>query len=167
MSKLSSGWKIEDGAITQVIVSQKFDKGVGEEAQILNLSQETKFSTIAYKSDDLKKVLEKQVSQGIPAGYELQKDGLETKTENAKITPQGTLILEIRIKASVVPKFNTEEITRNLVGKKPKAARDYLLALPEVFSASVFIQPSLPEFAKTMPHLASRIKIETSSQSKP
>jgi hypothetical protein len=166
-SKLSAGWKIEESAITPLLVSQKFDKETGEEAQILNLSQEVKFTTTAFKEEDLRTVLEKRIAESTPQGYEIQVGASETKTEVAKISPQGILVLEIKIKANIIPKFDTKGIARNLVGKRPDAAKNYLLSLPEVFSANVFVQPPLPAFAKTMPHLTSRIKIETSSQPGP
>jgi len=163
-AKLASGWKIEDSAIVPFIVSQKFDKEIGEEAQILNLSQEVKFTTTAFKEEDLKTVIEKQLAESTPHNYAIETSTWEEKMKNVKISPQGVLTLEIKIEASIIPKFDKKEIASNLVGKRPAAAKSYLLSLPEVFAANVFVQPYIPTFAKTMPHLTSRIKINISSQ---
>jgi hypothetical protein len=163
-SKLQPGWKIEEGAITSSLVSQKFDKAVGEEAQILNLSQEKKFKATAYKEEDLKTVLEKELSTASPQDYEIEEGSQDTKIAVAKISPSGNLFLEIKFKANIMPKFETSQVRRNLVGKRPEAAKNYLLSLPQVASAKVFVYPPLPLFLKTMPHLTSRIKIKTSSQ---
>lgn len=157
-AKVPPNSKIEDTAIQKEVISQKFDKEVAQEASVVSLTQEVKFSAVAYSQDELFKFLAEKIKEDVPSSYEILSDF--SKVEIIETLPEGEgFILRTKFTGSLIPKFDTPKITNELVGKNPKTTKDYLLALQDVQEAQIAISPPLPAFLLTMPHVPGRISI--------
>lgn len=159
--KIPPGAKLEEQAIRSEVKSQKFDKEVGQEATAFSLTEETRFFTVAYRQEDLFKILSEKMKGDIPEGYEILSDFSTVEVLGAKDRENG-ILLKTKFKGALIPKFDLSKIAKELIGKSPKSTKDYLLTLQDVQEAQIAINPPMPPFLVTMPHLASRIAIRIS-----
>lgn len=156
--KVPQGAKLEEQAVRTELKSQNFDKEVGQEATAFSLTEEIRFFTVAYKQEDLFKILSEKMEGDIPDGYEILPDFSTVEVLGAKDQENG-ILLKTKFKGALIPKFDLPKIAKELVGRSPKSTKDYLLTLQDVKEAQIVINPPMPPFLITMPHLASRISI--------
>lgn len=156
--KIPQDARLEEQAIKSEVKSQKFDKEVGQEATAFSLTQEIRFFTVAYKQEDLFKILSGKMESDIPEGYEIVPEFSTVEVLGTQDKENG-ILLKTKFKGALIPKFDFQKIIKELVGKSPKITKDYLLTLPDVQEAQIAINPQMPPFLITMPHVASRISI--------
>lgn len=156
--KVTAGAKLEEAAIQAEAKSTKFDKDVGQEATVLSLSSEVLFSAVSYNQEDLFKFLSEKTKGDIPSGYQVLADFSTVEVYETLPRDDGVL-LKTKFKGALIPEFNLDQITKDLVGKNAKAAKDYLLTLQDVQGAHITVLPQLPGFLSRMPHAAGRISI--------
>lgn len=156
--------KVIDKAMKATVTSSTYDKKVGEEASEVSLDLTSSITATVYNAQDLKEILSKTLEQAAPEGYEVSQDGIETSAELSAVEANGDLIFIGRIRANLIPKFDKDELIRNLSGKKPQAAETYLKAIPSVVSYQVNIWPNLPAALQAFPRDTKRIKIQVTVQ---
>jgi len=161
--KLSGDQKLIDGAISKNVISSDFDKKVDDEASVINLKMEVEFTAMVFKEGDLEEVLKSLMDQSIPADLVRSDEKTQTETQNAKLSENGDLTFEAKLSLKLIPKYNVDEIKKNLTGKNLDKAKEYLNSLPEISTAEIHLSPPLP-FLKSMPKLAGNIKIVVSSK---
>lgn len=159
-----AGEKVIDNAIKVAVTTKTYDKKVGEEAAEVTLNLEITATATTYNEEHLKDILGQTLQQASPEGYEIAEEGQSTSAELVAIEDNGDLTFVGRIRANLIPKFDKDELSRNLAGKRPDAAATYLQAIPSVVRYDISIWPNLPDFLKSFPRDAKRIKIEVSVQ---
>jgi len=147
------------GANTEVTF-QKLSGKVGDEAQKLSLTLKLKVRSLAYNQEDAEEILQQAISEAIPQDFELREKESQMEIRSTNLedsTGQMTLLY----KAVLVPRIDEEEIKRELKGKYPKIALEYLYKLPNVVKADIEITPKgLPARLKHLPRLTQNITIE-------
>jgi len=157
--KLKEDQKLIDGAIGKKVISQSADKDVDDEASVVNLTMEVDFKATVYKEGDLKEVLKGLVTNAVPEKLKLADGGIKTQTEVSQLADNGDLVLDAKLTADLVPKFDEGQIQGNLAGQSTEKAQEYLASIPEVVSAKITLSPPLPGPLKKMPKAAGNIKI--------
>lgn len=156
--------QIIDKALKTTVISKTYDKHVGDEATDVSLNLSLGVVATVYNGQDLKDILSQTLAAAAPDGYEVSPDGQETSAELINVEANGDLTFLGRIRANLIPKFDKDELARNLSGKKPQAAESYLQAIPSVVSYQVNIWPNLPDFFKSFPRDPKRIHIQVTVQ---
>ena len=156
--------QIIDKAIKTSIVSKTYDKKAGDEATEVTLNLSLSVTATVYSGQDLKDILSKTLEAAAPDGYEVSTEGQETSAELIAVEANGDLTFLGRIRANLIPKFDKDELARNLSGKKPQVAESYLQNIPSVVSYQVNIWPNLPDFFKSFPRDSKRIHIQVTVQ---
>lgn len=161
--KLSGDQKLIDGAIATEVISANFDKKADDEASVVNLSMEIEFRGTVYKEKDLQEVLKSLVGQSVPSDLKLSDEAAQTETSDVKLSDSGDLTFSAKLSLNLIPKYNEDEIKKNLAGKKTDKAYEYLNSLPEIASAKISLSPPLP-FLNSLPKIEGNIKIIVSSK---
>lgn len=160
--KLSADEKIVEETLELSVKEKKFDKDIGDEASELNLSLSVNFKALAYNEKEIKDSFLKSLEEATPGGYELNKEG--TKIEVLGVSKKDKeMILKMTAKATLLPKLNIDEIRRNIAGKKPSVAQEYLKNLGSVDRVEILIKFPVLKNLQTLPHLPQNIQIETIS----
>lgn len=144
--------------VSKKIVEKQFSAEVDEETKKISLNLKVEFTTYAYKKDDVKKILDKNLKNKIPHGYFLDQNSIKLVLKNSKEITNGynlTFAYEVR----AIPKINLQETSNKIKGVLVKNLDKYLLS-DEVKSYSVKITPDLPGVFNTLPHRAENIKIK-------
>ncbi|HET7713098.1 MAG TPA: hypothetical protein VFK94_00870, partial [Patescibacteria group bacterium] len=156
--------RVIEKAVKSTATAKTYDKKVGDEASEVSLNLTLSIQATVYNALQLKEMLSKTLEQAAPTGYEISPDGIETSAELSAVEANGDLIFIGRIRANLIPKFDKDELARNLSGKKPNAAETYLKGIPSVLSYQVSIWPNLPEALQVFPRDVKRIKIQVTVQ---
>jgi len=169
--KLVGDQILPDGGYKSTIVSEEFNKKVGEEASTLDLTQTVKIEGFVYAESDLQNLLKEVLKEFIPEKYSIT--GAEEKLEISEAIASGmetledkteVLKMQVKVKSYVIPKVEEEDIRNNLIGQSVASAEAYLSRIPHVASLKIDLWPPLPGFLRTMPHIKSKIKIEIKHQ---
>jgi hypothetical protein len=158
-AQAGSNYQVIDKALKTVVTSKTYDHKAGDEASDVTLSLALSVTATIYSADDLKEMLTETLQQAVPDGYEASSDGVETSAELANVEASGDLTFTGRIKANLIPKFDQDQLKRDLAGKKPAAADSYLKDIPSVVSYQVNLWPNLPSFLQAFPRDPGRIHI--------
>lgn len=144
------GQNIPDESIELKILQKQFSADIDEEATTLNLNMQVEASALTYKEETLKELLS-QFAQ------EESNGSLESKPENLDIIEvnlergRGTLSLEGRYRANLVPKIDENNLKNQIAGKSQKSAKEIIKQNPEIsdvifkFSPNLIIFSSVPK----------------------
>lgn len=161
-AKVESDSKIILETVSLTTTSEKFNHKEGDIADNVTLELSVKATAVSIFQADLDGVVKEQLNPKVPAGF------IATKSVTPhfvfKSTKDGLTNLTTTIEAQLIPEYDLEGITRNLVGKKQDTARLYLLSLPQVKDAQMSFLPPAPGFITTLPHVAKNIKLNLVSQ---
>lgn len=158
--KVSSNQKIISDSLSFEIKNKEFDKNVGEEADKVKLRLEVEFSVLSYSEEDLGRLLEQEISQLIPEGFEYKPEEKELEFKLKELKDKDTAVFEANLKAFLFPKLDVGVIKNNLKGKTLTAGKNYLDSLKKVDSYQVKIFPQFPKKLVTFPHVSKNITIE-------
>lgn len=158
-SKITSNYKIINQAIQTSIIETKYSKDVGDETKELSLVLTIKVKTLAFNTNDLNDFIITIISKGIPEGYEYKKEEVKTEIKEAKIEKDKKVALRLFFKINLFPKINSEQIKKDLAGKNPNLAQDYLKTIPNVVGFEFDINPKFPGFLYTFPRVVKNISL--------
>lgn len=163
LTQLALGKVLDDGAITEKAQKLEFDKAVGEEANILQLSARIVFTATVFSVSDVEAVIGAKLKE---TNFSESKNWQNSKIETQvlKVESDKTLRLQAKFEADLVPILNNQEIARQISGKSVDFAKNYLLAIPEVENVNIKLSPKLPGFLGRLPRAKSQIKIEVKAQ---
>lgn len=153
---------IPEGGLEAEIVNETYSKKVGEEAADFKLSLEVKFTVKIFSEDDLKNILINSISESIPSGFEIDKEGSSVESE---ILEKGDDDLKVlgKIKANLIPIIDTSDIAKNIAGKDFGSTDKYLKSIGAITAFEIKLEPSIMKLFGTMPFISSRIKVNVTA----
>lgn len=158
-SQLNPQEKLIEESLKSTIVEKNFDKKIDEEANTIKLSLKLKVESLSFSENDFKELINDEIQKSVPTNFEYDSGQTETSFQ-LQGSSQGIFTFIASFKANLKPKFDVEEIKKNLVGKKPILGETYLGNLPNVQTFEIKISPRLPEKIATFPRVANHINIE-------
>ncbi|OGY25475.1 MAG: hypothetical protein A2Z11_03540 [Candidatus Woykebacteria bacterium RBG_16_43_9] len=159
LEKSNPGIVIPEGGLEPQILNEAYSKKTGEEALDFRLSLEVKFTAKIFSEEDLINLMIGSISETLPSGFEIDKEASVVESE---ILEKGDTDLKIlgKIKASLVPIINTDEVVKNISGKDFGSTDKYLKSMNSITSFEIKLSPSVFRIFGTMPFARSRIKVE-------
>ena len=152
------GKKLINESIEEKIIAEDYDHQIDDEAEEVSLGLKLELKGLVFKEEDLNKLIEERLKPKITAGFIL---GEEREVDFSYQESDGEgQVFEAKVRASLYPKIDEEEVKKKLKGKRPSAALDYLGFLPSVEDCEIEVSPKMPDFLLTLPHREERIKIE-------
>ncbi|MBI2007556.1 MAG: baseplate J/gp47 family protein [Candidatus Blackburnbacteria bacterium] len=158
---------IEGSALLEP-TSKTFSNKVGEETTTLKLSIEGKVIAFVMPADALNALIKAALESDIPSGFVLRQDQVEVsykrkeqeerKEKKETVKEQNIFIAEV--KANLLPKVDTDQISRAVAGKYQNVAKDYLAKIPGFTRAEVDFSIRLPGKLETLPRIPKNIKVE-------
>lgn len=149
---------IIDSDYDQEIIDQKYTHAIGEEADTLGLSLKLKLSTLAFKTQDLLLLAQKDISDQPTEGFITLEDASQIDITKAWVA-DGEADVVAKLKTKLVPQFDPQEIVTNLVGKYPETTESYLKSLPSFSKVDIELSPKLPRPLATFPRLTQNIHL--------
>lgn len=163
-SQISNQDIFVDGSLQATPSAKTFSNKVGDEASNLKLSLSLDVTGLSVKKSDITDLVQNIIKDKTPSGFVLRPDQITTNFN--LVQKQGsTYKFTATIEANLLPQLNSTEIAKNISGRFPNIAEDYLNKnVPGFVRAAVNIHPNLPSKIDTLPHVSQRIDITFSTE---
>ncbi|KKR11663.1 MAG: hypothetical protein UT39_C0004G0022 [Candidatus Woesebacteria bacterium GW2011_GWA1_39_21] len=151
-------------SITYSLTNKEFDKKVGDEGTTLSLSLELKADGVTVNKNDIEKLGLKYLSQRVPTGYSLKNNQIESDfTYQTK--EDSVYNLKLIVSANLLPQVDIDKIRKNITGKFPNTAEEYLKNNVPGYERVVikFLNINLPGRLGTLPRVPGNIEISVSA----
>lgn len=163
LTKITEEEYFLEETLTATASSRTFSDKIGDEADTLKLSLGLDVSALVVKKADLFALANEVLKDKMPEGYILREN--QVKAELGLDKKDGDIyLIEGEIQVNLLPEINLEEIKKNIIGKYPPIAQDYLNTIPGFSRAQIVLSPQFPGRLGTLPHLVKRINIEIASE---
>lgn len=152
-----------EGSTTSEVSDQEFSAKVGDEADNLKLTLTIDVEGMVVDKTALYDLAKEVLKDRIPEGYVLRESQIEMdfSLEDAK---DGVYELEASIDANLLPEIKTKEVAKEIVGKYPEVAVDYLDTIPGFTRAEIDIKPHFPGKLGSLPRVAKNIQVEVAAE---
>ncbi len=144
-------------SIAMETISEDFDHKVGEEADSITLKLTIKTTGIVVAKADLQTLVDAQIKPQVPSGFTSISE--QNQTFSVKMATSDKATFSVSISALLLPAIDQEEVLKNIRGKTPIRAKQYLESLPAATQIDLVITPSLPAAITTLPRVAKNISL--------
>ena len=159
--KVSSDMQLIAESISLQSVSENFNYKIDEEADNVSLKLSATARGLVVSKSDLQSIIDAQVNPQIPAGYVFDTDVTQSMT--VKKADKNTATFQVRVAALLLPQMDTAKIAKDIAGKYPGWAKEYLQSLPAIGQINILISPRLPAFLATLPRVSKHITVSVRS----
>jgi hypothetical protein len=163
-AKMTGDTKVLEEALTDQILKKTYSKNVGDQASEFTLNLIVKLTGTSYKDSDLKSIVSKLVQVDVPNGYDLDLSQTETQADVSKAEKDGRLIFSAKFKAKLMPKFDLEQLKKDIAFKSPTQASDRLKQIENVIGSQIEFSPDLPGPLERLPFLTKNINLEVTAK---
>lgn len=144
-----------DSSLVEEITEEDYSNKVGDEATNLKLSLTLKITASTVSKTDLFEISKSSLESKIPSGFVLRGDQVNYDFEK----PSEEDTIDARVSVNLLPSIDTTAIAKQIAGKYPKIAEDFLTSVPGFVNAEIRINPTLNGKLGTLPHLYKKIEI--------
>lgn len=141
------------------IVSENFDRAVGEQAENLKLSLELSATGLAANRSNLLDYAKNVLGDKAPGGYTLSNDQIDFKFTFVS-ADEGKYTYDVAVGGNFLPDIDKENLKKTILGKTTTVATDYLNSVPGFAHADVVLKIKFPGPFKTIPRIAKNISID-------
>jgi hypothetical protein len=163
--ELKSDMQLIDDSLDFSVVSKDFDKKVGDESTNLKLILKLSAEGVAVRKNDVEEMGYKYLSQKVPSGYVLKNE--QVVGNFSYVGKKDRLYtMQLIAGADLLPQFNIDDIKKNITGKYPDVAEEYLNKNVPGFERAVisFKNIKLPGRLGSLPRVTKNIEITISAE---
>lgn len=158
---------IEEG-MTLVASKKNFSHKAGEETSTLRLAFEGEMRALVVSTNAVNELVRTEVQKDVPQGFALRDDQIEInirkrETEGSKKEETASRF-NAEIKANLLPKIDPEEVVKNIRGKYPLLAKEYLSSIPGFTRAEISFSFKFPGKLGTLPRVGKNISLEVTAE---
>ncbi len=148
-----------DDLVAADISSETFDHKIGDEAGNLKLSLSINARGVTADRAKFLELARSILKDKIPSGFVLRDSqiGYKFKFVDEK---DGRLNYKVTLSANFLPEIKTDEIIKQISGKTPEVARNFLSGVSGFVRAEVKLKPNLPGPFGALPRVSKNISIE-------
>lgn len=139
--------------------SSVFSAKVGDEAGTLKLSLSENVSGISSSKADLYSLGNEILKGKVPGGFVLRNEQLSF-TFAPKSQKGSVSTFELTVLANLLPEVNPDTVAKNIAGKYPDTAENYLATIPGFSRVEFKLMPRLPGRLGTLPRVVKHISVE-------
>lgn len=149
----AQGLTLVDDATVVKIEKANFDKKVDEEASLLNLDLKVEANSIVFDQSQLAKLIAETTTGEIPENLTVRPQDIQI-VQSQVARQDSKLQIKGRFKASLVPKFDEDQLKAKISGKSLKEARAAVKEISQVSDVSIHFSPNLLLFDNLPPDKA-------------
>lgn len=164
LSKISPETQIIEDSLVDEIDKENFSLKAGEEGDSLSLDIKVKFSALVYDKAQLQSITEDEVKKSVPSGYSYSPSDNDFSFGIKEVDKNNVATVEVGIKTKLIPVIDHLAIQRDLVGKYPTLAYQYLQNIPNVSNVEIVLRPKLPGKIGNLPRVEKNINIEVQTE---
>lgn len=158
-SQTSDNQQIIADSLESKLIREEMNHKIGDEANEVELSLEIEFSALAYRQEELQALIDEEIKQLLPAGFDYSPQENDYEFSLQEVTAENIAVFSVAFKTKLVPQVDADQIRRDLAGKKPLLAKQYLENIPNVRAVDISYYPKLPTALITMPRIQKNITV--------
>ena len=163
-SNLSQNQYFVEESLVATASAKSFSAKVGDEAESLKLTLNVGARVLIINKDELLELASKVLASKVPEGFVLRKDQINVDFE-FESEENGIYEFSVNIDVNLLPDVKTEEIVKQVRGRYPSIARDFMTKeVPGFVRAEIKIKPSLPGRLNTLPRVAKNIEVTIAAE---
>jgi hypothetical protein len=141
--------------------NQSFDHKAGDQASNVTLKGTVDFETLTYNNTDMLKL-----AQSLFGGNDTQisKDNLSIAAKNIGVNKDGSISADLEISAGLLPKIDSDSITKQIAGISIQKARNLLSNISQVENVGIDLKPSIPFLSQNLPTNPKNITIQITAK---
>ena len=149
-------------SVQTTILDETFSNKVGDEASTLKLSLSVEVKGLVVSNNNLFDLAKEALKGKVSQGYALREDQIEVSFEYVE---EDTKVYELKANfvANLLPEVNSDKIVKDIAGKYPPLAKEYLSSIKGFTKAEITMNLNLPGRLGTLPRVAKNISIEVAS----
>ncbi len=161
---VASNLMLIEESVSYSIVNKEFDKKVGDEGTSLKLKMELNADAIAVQKNEIEEIGLNYLSQRVPSGYSLKNDQIQADF-SYRSKKDDIYNLQLFVSADLLPQVDVDEIRKNITGKFPVIAEEYMNKNVPGFERAVinFKNIKFPGRLGTLPRISGNIEISISA----
>lgn len=113
----AGGERLIDATIKTVVSDKTFDAEVDQQAKELHGKITITVSGLSVNDEDIKGLLTSLVTEKVPSGYTLSPDQTTVSVSNVVVKKDGSISLTAKLVAIALPKLDSVDIKKQLIGK--------------------------------------------------
>lgn len=152
-----------EGSISEIDSDASFDGAVGDEASRLKLNLTLTAQGLSVDKNSLFEISTEVLKSKVPGGYVLRGDQLKFEFEQTD-EDGGVYQFESQISANLLPEVNTDDIKKQVAGKVPLRAEEFLNSIPGFSKAEIKLSPALPGIFGTIPRVVKNIDVQVAAE---
>lgn len=147
--------------VTVVVDSAEYDREIEDEADQVTLTMSVTVSTLVYKAEDIKPIVEYVLQEEVPEGYEFTEKDPQLLSAPLEDVPEGEdPVLDVNVSTFAVAVVPVDEVKQSVLGKPINQALDTAKGNTAVSQASVVFAPSFAKnIVKSIPDNENRVTI--------
>lgn len=154
-NKIIEDMFLVDASLKAETVEEEFSNKVGDEATNLKLNLSLKITSTIVSKKELSEISTKSLEGKVPTGFVLRDDqvtyGFSIPDEDGKF--------DVRIFANLLPSIDTTVVAKQIAGRYPKIAEEYIANIPGFVNAEIRMIPTLKGKLGTLPHVSKNIDV--------
>ena len=161
--QIESSTNLQNPGYSSLVIStftytkKVFDKNVGEEATVLNLSLEGSIDTLVYSEEALYKFIAEKLAPKIPAGSEIFQGNTSIKLDTPS-KKDAYYQVNATVEAGIFPKIDEAKYKSFIKGKPLTSIRPFFTSIQGFNHIVVRISPKIPILTTFLPY--NNIKFE-------
>lgn len=152
-----------EGSTFATDTKASFDKAVGDEASKIKLNLKLSAQGLSVDKNSLFEVSLDVLKNKVPGGYVLRGEQIKFEFEQTDEN-DGIYQFESQISANLLPEVKTDEIAKQVAGKVPSRAEEFLNSIPGFSKAEIKLSPKLPGIFGTIPRIVSNIEVQVAAE---
>jgi len=160
-SKVTGDNVLLSGFTSETISNKSFDKNAGDQASSVTLKGTVDFQSLTYNASDMLSVANSLFSSG---NTQLSKNNLSVNAKNITVADNGDVSADLAISANLLPKFDNNQIAKQIAGTSLTKARSILSSLSQVENVGIELKPSLPFLSTNLPGNPKNITIQITAK---
>ena len=145
-------------SITENVIERNFSSKVGEEATSLTLKETLEVDALVVNRTSLIEFSKGILKDEVPSSYVLREEQV-TATFEVLGEDGGIYELEVTVQANLLPDVDPETIAKEIAGRYPTLAQQYLTSIDGFESAEIKMKPKLPGRLGNLPRLEKNITV--------
>ncbi|OGM09864.1 hypothetical protein A2W13_01625 [Candidatus Woesebacteria bacterium RBG_16_36_11] len=161
-SNLSSDKYFIKESVQTTILDETFSNKVGDEASTLKISLSVEVKGLVVNKSNLYDLAKEALKGKVSQGYALREDQITVSFEYVE-EDINIYELEANYVANLLPEVNSDKIIKDIAGKYPTLAKEYLSSIKGFSKAQITMNLNLPGRLGTLPRVSKNISIEVAA----
>ncbi len=145
------------------VTKKTFSKNVGDQAKSVSLDATITYHSASYTKNDLQSFSQSIFQGKIPSNSTLSPNGIQATVSDPKNDNQ-SFRGSLDMKASFLPKLDTQTITQDITGKSFNQAQSIIQKYPQVSNVAIQLQPNIPFLPKLLPRFSKNIHVSITNE---